>query len=395
MAIGDLIRKQQELMLKVPLCACGCGQPVLYCKYKFLKGHSRRKLNREQENSACQLYEGGASTPELSKRFGLTDTNIWRILKRRGIKIRTLSEANRTVSLAARDKIVSMYSEGCNPVDIAASQGVTFQEVYLILHEKKVVLRRPKYYYNGPKGIIMMRSSWEIEIARWLDFLRLDWLYEPRKFKTSEGNYIPDFYVPEFDCYVEIKGQIDRVKKSTAFVKEHTDKTLFMVCDVGLFGKLFLAQRLLEKGFGHNVNKMDDKDRLAYFKDQMLMFYAELAEMLQEWPWKAHKQYTTGVNREKFLGEAVDCLIFLINATAALEGVTERDIIEGMKTTETKNFLRQRKGYAGSVGKDLEGSDEWKDHLEPIEAEPMEAELMEEAPVKTEFDSLRRKLGSL
>ena len=51
----------------------------------------------------------------------------------------------------------------------------------------------------------------EREYARLLDFYEIRWDYEPRSFDTewdSEGNVIkqftPDFYLPEFDTYIEV-----------------------------------------------------------------------------------------------------------------------------------------------------------------------------------------------
>ena len=52
-----------------------------------------------------------------------------------------------------------------------------------------------------------MRSSWEYEYAKYLDNLGIKWEYEQKRFKLSSGKlYIPDFYLPDQDKYVEIKG---------------------------------------------------------------------------------------------------------------------------------------------------------------------------------------------
>ena len=57
---------------------------------------------------------------------------------------------------------------------------------------------------------IYFRSSWEANFAKWLDLSGAEWKYEPRAFEVTvnnkKTNYIPDFYLSEFDCYVEIKG---------------------------------------------------------------------------------------------------------------------------------------------------------------------------------------------
>lgn len=58
------------------------------------------------------------------------------------------------------------------------------------------------YYKN-----IWMRSSWEIKYAQWLDSKNIKWEYEPRAFELVDGTtYRPDFYLPETDEWVEVKG---------------------------------------------------------------------------------------------------------------------------------------------------------------------------------------------
>ncbi len=51
----------------------------------------------------------------------------------------------------------------------------------------------------------------EQQFARLLDFYQIDWDYEPRSFdleRDKQGNVIqrftPDFYLPQYDLYIEI-----------------------------------------------------------------------------------------------------------------------------------------------------------------------------------------------
>lgn len=50
------------------------------------------------------------------------------------------------------------------------------------------------------------RSSWELSFAKALNSVGVRWEYEPRCFNTPHGKYTPDFYLPEYDIWVEIKG---------------------------------------------------------------------------------------------------------------------------------------------------------------------------------------------
>lgn len=61
------------------------------------------------------------------------------------------------------------------------------------------------YYKN-----IWMRSQYEIKYVEYLNSKNIKWQYEPRAFElvlnSKETTYTPDFYLPETDEYVEIKG---------------------------------------------------------------------------------------------------------------------------------------------------------------------------------------------
>ncbi len=51
-----------------------------------------------------------------------------------------------------------------------------------------------------------MRSSWEIIYAKWLDKQKIKWVYESITFDLGNTTYTPDFYLPERNKYIEVKG---------------------------------------------------------------------------------------------------------------------------------------------------------------------------------------------
>lgn len=60
-------------------------------------------------------------------------------------------------------------------------------------------------YYNGYR----FRSRAEARWAVLLDTLKCKYIYEPEGFKLSDGTlYLPDFYLPDSDSFLEIKGVI-------------------------------------------------------------------------------------------------------------------------------------------------------------------------------------------
>lgn len=67
---------------------------------------------------------------------------------------------------------------------------------------------------NLPKSLkrikyknIWMRSTWEVAYAKYLTKNDIKWQYETKTFDVGKGRYTPDFYLPETDTYVEIKGR--------------------------------------------------------------------------------------------------------------------------------------------------------------------------------------------
>lgn len=61
-------------------------------------------------------------------------------------------------------------------------------------------------------SVVSMDSTWEVACANRLDELGIRWIRNPSlKLKyTTRGrrtrNYIPDFYLPDHDVYIEVKG---------------------------------------------------------------------------------------------------------------------------------------------------------------------------------------------
>ena len=78
-----------------------------------------------------------------------------------------------------------------------------------------------------------VRSTWEANVCRILQFLNIEYDYEPEKFvfEKEEMTYTPDFYIPDWDIYWEIKGYMNEKSKEKIklFRKYHPDKTLDII----------------------------------------------------------------------------------------------------------------------------------------------------------------------
>lgn len=89
--------------------------------------------------------------------------------------------------------------------------------------------------YNGVNGNFWMRSSWEVAFANWLDHFGIRWEYEPRVFHVGNGQYyLPDFYLPDQNEYVELKGWMTKKseKKMQKFKEMYPELNLYI-----FFGK--------------------------------------------------------------------------------------------------------------------------------------------------------------
>lgn len=75
--------------------------------------------------------------------------------------------------------------------------------------------RAKKYNYNGT----ILDGSWELLVAQYLDDNSIEWT-RPRNpftyiFQNKTHLYYPDFYIPKYDIFVEVKGykrKVDEIK---------------------------------------------------------------------------------------------------------------------------------------------------------------------------------------
>ena len=73
-------------------------------------------------------------------------------------------------------------------------------------------IKKVDYTRKSDGSVVRMDSSWEVKCAEKLDELNVEWeRTEDIKLKyidkrAQTRNYIPDFYLPEYDIYLEVKG---------------------------------------------------------------------------------------------------------------------------------------------------------------------------------------------
>jgi len=71
--------------------------------------------------------------------------------------------------------------------------------------KNNIVGRVKNIEYNG----VTFKGSWEVIVAKWFDKNNIKWKYESKSFDyewNGTRKYFPDFYLPDFNVYVEVKG---------------------------------------------------------------------------------------------------------------------------------------------------------------------------------------------
>jgi hypothetical protein len=60
---------------------------------------------------------------------------------------------------------------------------------------------------------IYFYSRWEANLARLFNYLNIEWIHQPRTFDLNSQNYTPDFYLPDYNVYIEVKNFLWKYSK--------------------------------------------------------------------------------------------------------------------------------------------------------------------------------------
>lgn len=105
--------------------------------------------------------------------------------------VETGHKVQRFCDVCGKEFFVTMYASKTKAAKFCSQK--CYKEVFV-----PSFVKGDTFKFNGKR----MRSSWEVKIASLLFEGKITYIYEPKRF----GNYIPDFYLPDFDIYLEIKG---------------------------------------------------------------------------------------------------------------------------------------------------------------------------------------------
>jgi len=100
------------------------------------------------------------------------------------------------------------YNQDLTTIQIATKHQVAHSTVWENLKRLNIPIK-PRI---GKREFIpelnhFARSSWEKSTALWLKKKHYTYFYEPKVFNTANGYYCPDFYLPDKNIYIEVKGR--------------------------------------------------------------------------------------------------------------------------------------------------------------------------------------------
>jgi len=101
---------------------------------------------------------------------------------------------------------------------------------------------------------IYFYSRWEANIARLFNYLRIKWTFQPKTFDLGSQTYTPDFYLPDYNIYIEVKNFLWEYSKirDKKFRKLYPDIELIL-----LLKKNYLE---LERGYAHLIKNWEYKN---------------------------------------------------------------------------------------------------------------------------------------
>lgn len=115
------------------------------------------------------------------------------------------------------------------PHSIETRRKIATSNVESILKGKHIRSKWGKggYYNSKNKGVVWFRSSWELKVMEYFDKNDIDWIYETSKnrffLKSINKGYVNDFYLPNEDKYIQVKGYPDGLNKFYTFQMEYPD----------------------------------------------------------------------------------------------------------------------------------------------------------------------------
>ena len=175
-----------------------------YCKKACKNDNSLRNHERlcKSNPNKQSLVSNFIQYNQKRKELGIKGSNQYTKAKELGLPKITISEETRLkLSQSSKgrkysDELKRKHSEAMKKAVEKHPDSYT---------KNNVVGRVRNIEYKG----IKLKGSWEVLVAQWLDYNNIKWEHETKSFEYEWNGirkYYPDFYLPELDLYIEVKG---------------------------------------------------------------------------------------------------------------------------------------------------------------------------------------------
>jgi hypothetical protein len=209
-------------------------------------------MYKSKENTFLQVkeeiiekYNKGYTSKELALEYNISRQIIVKYLKKYGVETRKKGKPTKRQIKKIKQAFIEKYgveniSQLPQVKEIVSKKRID----YLKGTNQWVGENNPNYgnrigknngYHFGKRddlGNIFWRSSWEANIARILNNNNIKWEYEPKRFGlSSKETYTPDFYLPEYNKYIEVKGwwRDDAKIKYNMFLEEYNEVKIKLI----------------------------------------------------------------------------------------------------------------------------------------------------------------------
>lgn len=124
-------------------------------------------------------------------------------------------------------------------------------EINVSFHVNRLTNSRPSVVKFRDDLNSFLRSTWEANVARILNYKDLEWEYEKEVIQTDHGSYRPDFWLSN-QTIIEVKGFWDsESRKKVSWVKENISKQNLLLLDSDMYFDL-------QKTYGHRLENWEE-----------------------------------------------------------------------------------------------------------------------------------------
>lgn len=190
----NICRKCKNLGIKKQQI-CNTRLKEVKPKYKFTKEDLEKAIKTNKEKYSKGLhprgYLGHKHSKETRKKLSICSKKGWENMTEEKLK-----------KWKKKQRETKINNNTLNPIK-----------------NKENAYSRAKGGKRKDLNNIYFRSAWEANIARYYNFIGVKWEFEPKTFvfkNISRGSvsYTPDFYLPEEDKWIEVKGWMDGKSKT-------------------------------------------------------------------------------------------------------------------------------------------------------------------------------------